>query len=53
MIVYACNPSFLGGGDRIISSLKPVQAKVKETLISKTKYKQKGLGHGSSGRALA
>jgi hypothetical protein len=42
MVVHACVPSFVGGGDRRLIGLRPDRAKVRPYL--KDKLKQKGLG---------
>jgi hypothetical protein len=48
----SCNPSYLEGGGRMITSSRKAWAKLVRR-ISKAKYKQQGCGHCSRGRALA
>jgi hypothetical protein len=51
MVADACNPSYLEGRGRRITSSRPAWAKLARPYL-KTKCKQKGWGCGSNGRAL-
>jgi hypothetical protein len=50
--LHACSLSYSGGRGRRIMSSRLVQTKLVQDPISKTKYKVKGRGHGSNGRAF-